>query len=118
MPPPSATRSPGRCGPSSWRRPAPLSELWQPKAVNAETNSVEIPESWQESNAKTASIDMKQVVQNVQRILNKNGYDTGSADGVMGVKTKAAIATFQGDNGMDATGEVDEKLVRLLLEKK
>jgi localization factor PodJL len=94
------------------------SELWQPKAVNAETNSVEIPESWQESNAKTASIDMKQVVQNVQRILNKNGYDTGSTDGVMGVKTKAAIATFQGDNGMDATGEVDDKLVRLLLEKK
>ncbi|GLS29339.1 localization factor PodJL [Mesorhizobium albiziae] len=95
-----------------------VSELWKPKAVNAETNSVEIPESWQESNAKTASIDMKQVVQNMQRILNKNGYDAGSADGVMGAKTKAAIATFQGDNGMDATGEVDDKLVRLLLEKK
>ena len=93
-------------------------ELWKPKTVNAAANTVEIPDSWQESDAKTASIDMKQVVQNIQRILNKNGYDAGGADGVMGDKTKAAIAAFQGDNGMDATGLVDEKLVKLLLEKK
>ncbi len=51
-------------------------------------------------------------------ILNKNGYDAGSADGVMGAKTKVAIAAFQKDNGMEATGEIDEKLVRKLLEKK
>ena len=61
---------------------------------------------------------MKQAVRNIQKILNKNGYDAGSADGVMGDKTKVAIAAFQKDNGMDATGEVDEKLVKKLLEKK
>ena len=55
---------------------------------------------------------MKQAVRNIQTILNKNGYDAGSADGVMGAKTKVAIAAFQKDNGMDATGEVDEKLVQ------
>ncbi len=104
--------------PEQLERARATAELWKPKTVNAETNTVEIPESWQESDAKTASIDMKQVVQNIQRILNKNGYDAGGADGVMGDKTKAAIIAFQGDNGMDATGEVDEKLVRVLLEKK
>ena len=30
----------------------------------------------------------------------------------MGAKTKPAIVAFQKDNGMEATGEVDEKLVR------
>jgi localization factor PodJL len=104
--------------PEQLERARAASELWKPKPVNAETNTVEIPESWQESDAKTASIDMKQVVENIQRILNKNGYDAGGVDGVMGQKTKAAIAAFQGDNGMDATGQVDEKLVRILLEKK
>ena len=49
---------------------------------------------------------------------DKNGYDAGSADGVMGDKTKVAIAAFQKDNGMEATGEVDETLVKKLLEKK
>ena len=43
----------------------------------------------------TASIDMKKAVQNIQLILNKNGYDAGDPDGVMGGKTKAAIAAFQ-----------------------
>ena len=38
---------------------------------------------------------------------------------MMGAKTKVAIVAFQKDNGMDATGEVDEKLVQgKLLEKK
>ena len=61
---------------------------------------------------------MKKAVQNIQAILNKNGYDAGNPDGVMGQKTKTAIAAFQSDNGMDPTGEVDETLVRALLAKK
>jgi localization factor PodJL len=105
-------------GPEQLERARAASELWKPKAVNAETNTVEVPDSWRESEARTASIDVKQAVQNIQRILSKNGYDAGGADGVMGEKTKAAIAAFQSANGMDATGEVDEKLVRVLLERK
>ncbi len=94
-------------------------ELWKAKPVNAETNTVSVPDAWRESeDAKTASIDMKKAIRNIQAILNKNGYDAGSADGVMGAKTKEAIAAFQRANGMDATGEIDEKLVRKLLEKK
>jgi localization factor PodJL len=93
-------------------------DLWKAKPVDPETNSVEIPESWQESPATTAGIDMKKAIGNIQRILNKNGYDAGGADGVMGDKTKKAIMAFQKDNDMQPTGEIDEKLVRTLLAKK
>ncbi len=93
-------------------------ELWKPKPVDPEANVVEIPEGWEEPGTKTASIDMKKAIANVQKILNKNGYEAGSADGVMGGKTKTAIMAFQTDNGLEPTGEIDEKLIKLLLEKK
>ena len=54
---------------------------------------------------------MTKAVKNIQLILNKNGYDAGNPDGVMGGKTKTAIMAFQKDNGMEPTGEIDEKLV-------
>lgn len=93
-------------------------ELWKPKELNVEANSADIPESWQESQAQTASIDMKKAIRNVQAILNKNGYDAGGADGVMGDRTKQAIVAFQKDNGLEANGVVDKALVEALLAKK
>jgi localization factor PodJL len=50
--------------------------------------------------------------------LNKNGYNAGGADGVMGEKTKNAIIAFQKDNDMAPTGKIDEKLVRALIARK
>lgn len=93
-------------------------ELWRAKDLDAEANAVEIPESWSESQATTASIDMRAAVRNIQQILNAGNYDAGAEDGLMGQKTRSAIAAFQKDNGMKATGEVDEALVRALLEKR
>jgi len=93
-------------------------ELWKPKDMNPEANNAEIPESWQESQATTASVDMTKAIRNVQAILNKNGYDAGSPDGVMGQRTTDAIKAFQKDNGLDATGNVDKALVEALLAKK
>ena len=61
---------------------------------------------------------MKKAVKNIQLILNKNGYEAGGADGVMGQKTKDAIMAFQTDNKMTATGLVDEKLIKALLARK
>lgn len=92
-------------------------ELWAAKPLDPEANSVEIPESWSEGTETTASIDMRQAMRNIQQILNQNGYDAGSVDGLMGQKTKAAIAAFQKDNGLAATGAVDEALVKALLDR-
>lgn len=93
-------------------------ELWRVRPLDPEANTVEVPESWTEDKGTTASIDMTQAVKNIQHILTKNGYDAGGVDGQMGQKTKAAISAFQKDNGMPQTGEVDEALVRALLERR
>ena len=61
---------------------------------------------------------MTKAVKNIQLILNKNGYDAGNADGVIGGKTKNAIMAFQTDNKMSPTGEIDAPLVKALLAKK
>lgn len=93
-------------------------ELWKPEPLAAGANSVDVPEGWRESPAKTAGIDMKKAIRNVQALLNKAGYDAGTADGMMGDKTKNAISAFQKDNGMESTGAIDEKMVKALLAKK
>lgn len=105
--------------PEQLERARAAAELWKAKPLDAAANSADIPESWQDGTPQTtASIDMKKAVQNIQRILNKNGYDAGDADGKMGEKTKTAIMAFQTDNKMPATGAVDEKLVKALLARK
>jgi localization factor PodJL len=92
-------------------------ELWKARQVIPEANVAEIPEEWTEGDPQTASVDVEKAVRNIQAILNNNGYDAGPADGMMGAKTKAAIKAFQADNGMQADGEVDDELVKALLER-
>ncbi|TIQ47420.1 MAG: peptidoglycan-binding protein [Mesorhizobium sp.] len=105
--------------PEQLERARAATELWKAKPLNATANSADVPESWQDSTPQTtASIDMTKAVKNIQLILNKNGYDAGGADGVMGDKTKNAIMAFQTDNKMKPTGEIDAPLVKALLAKK
>ncbi|HWT64426.1 MAG TPA: peptidoglycan-binding protein [Ochrobactrum sp.] len=93
-------------------------ELWKAKPLDQEANSVDMPEGWSdEKPVTTASVDMKKAVRNIQLILQKNGYDVGTADGVMGNKTRNAIAEIQKAHGQEPTGEVNQQLVQLLLEK-
>lgn len=92
-------------------------DLWKAKPLAEDANVVTVPAAWKEDKGTTASVDvdMQKAVKNIQLILTKNGYDAGPADGLMGARTKDAIAAFQKDNGMAATGEVDEALVKALL---
>jgi membrane-bound lytic murein transglycosylase B len=41
---------------------------------------------------------------NIQRILTVNGFDTGDADGVVGLKTRSALKAFQKSSGLPADG--------------
>ncbi|MFQ0815363.1 peptidoglycan-binding protein [Brucella anthropi] len=93
-------------------------KLWKAKPLDQAANSIDVPDAWMENKPiTTGSVDMKKAVRNIQLILQKNGYDVGTADGMMGGKTRAAIAAFQKANGQAPTGDVDQKLVQLLLEK-
>ncbi|MBU4531211.1 MAG: SEL1-like repeat protein [Hoeflea sp.] len=90
---------------------------WTAKEISPEANAVEVPASWGGETNETASVDMKKAIRNIQAILNNNGFDAGTPDGVMGAKTTAAIKAFQASIGMEATGEIDDKLVKELLER-
>ncbi|MBV2142982.1 SEL1-like repeat protein [Falsochrobactrum sp. TDYN1] len=104
--------------PAQLKRAKGAVELWKAKPLNEAANSIDVPEGWSEdAPVATSSVDMKKAVRNIQLILQKNGYDVGAADGVMGSRTRNAIAAIQKANGQNPTGEVDQQLVQLLLEK-
>ena len=46
--------------------------------------------------------------------LNALGYDCGTADGVFGKKTEAAVKAFQTDNGLKADGIAGPQTLALL----
>ncbi|WP_269931055.1 peptidoglycan-binding protein [Aminobacter sp. HY435] len=102
--------------PEQLKRAKAATELWQAKALDPASNSIDVPANWQD--APAAGVDMKKAIQNVQAILNKNGYEAGKADGMMGQKTKDAIAAFQKDNGLASTGEIDTAVVEALIARK
>lgn len=88
---------------------------WQPRELSPEANMVNIPENWASDPVTTGAVDIRKAITNVQLILNKNGFDAGPADGVLGERTRAAIRAFQKAKNMPETGEIDDALVRELL---
>lgn len=91
---------------------------WEARQPVPEANMVDIPAEWtSDASITTGSVDMRKAITNVQLILNKNGFDAGPADGVLGDRTRAAIRAFQKANGLPETGEIDDALVRALLKK-
>lgn len=55
-------------------------------------------------------------VSTAQKMLNKNGYKAGLADGLLGATTRKAIKYFQRDNGLPVRGELDAATYDLLIE--
>ncbi|WP_454288259.1 peptidoglycan-binding protein [Rhizobium arsenicireducens] len=90
-------------------------DLWKAKPLDVDANSANVPDEWVGKGLKTASVDMKKAIRNIQAILNKNGFDAGTPDGVMGNQTVSAIKAFQTSIGQDPTGQVTDKLVNELL---
>ncbi|MCQ0989948.1 peptidoglycan-binding protein [Jiella marina] len=94
---------------------------------NEAANTVDIPKSWNAPSSQTktssitpetSSVDMTRAIRNIQAILIKLGYEPGAPDGIIGDKTIQAIKAFQADSGLEATGQVDETLIRKLLERR
>jgi hypothetical protein len=54
------------------------------------------------------------VIASVQEELQDKGYSPGPADGVMGSRTRSAIAEFQEDRGLAVTGTINNSLLRSL----
>lgn len=52
--------------------------------------------------------DPGQVIAGVQSALQQNGYYRGEVDGTYGPMTRRALLTFQRDNGLPQTGQIDQ----------
>jgi len=50
----------------------------------------------------------------LQALLTRHGYDVGEPDGVIGTKTKEAIADFQGKAGLQRNGRASQKTLNAL----
>ena len=55
-----------------------------------------------------ADLQPDQVIVQVQEQLQRDGYDPGPIDGVLGPTTRSAIAAYQADHGLAVTSTVDE----------
>jgi len=56
----------------------------------------------------------REQVKQVQAALNGAGYNAGPPDGALGPKSRAAIARYQADNALPATGSIDAGLLASL----
>lgn len=61
-----------------------------------------------------ASTVSSSTIRSVQRTLNRCGYNCGTADGVMGTKTKRALKKYQRDNGLTADGAIGQQTLNAL----
>lgn len=53
-------------------------------------------------------------IKQVQEALKSKGHDPGEADGIMGPRTQQALRAFQKEQGMQATGQLDQKTASAL----
>ena len=88
---------------------------WKPANADDKANATILPDAWAGKAQKTNSVDMKKAITYIQAMLNKNGFDVGRPDGVMGGKTVAAIKQFQSSVGQQPTGEINDALVKELI---
>jgi localization factor PodJL len=64
--------------------------------------------------AEISSANSAPLVTRAQTLLNQLGYDAGAPDGLMGVRTREAIKSFERKNGLDETGQATMPLIAKL----
>jgi hypothetical protein len=77
--------------------------------VGARSSSVET-----RGGSTTASFDSPDQIREIQQVLIEKGFYHGRADGRMGPETMEAIRTFQGKEGIEVTGRIDERTMTSL----
>ncbi|MBX4973087.1 peptidoglycan-binding protein [Rhizobium lentis] len=103
--------------PDQLERARAKADLWKPEPLDQRANGIDVPDEWAGTGVKTATVDMKKAIRNIQAILNNNGFDAGAPDGEMGAKTVTAIKNFQKSIGQEPDGKVTDATVKALLER-
>jgi len=72
-----------------------------------------------ENRGRSASVNLTSVeIREIQTELQRQGFEIGEIDGVLGARTREAIVAFQKRSGFQATGEIDRDTFTALSEKK
>jgi peptidoglycan hydrolase-like protein with peptidoglycan-binding domain len=53
-------------------------------------------------------------VRQAQMVLKEKGFDAGEADGVLGPRTRKALIAFQRQQGLEPSGEIDQRTATAL----
>jgi peptidoglycan hydrolase-like protein with peptidoglycan-binding domain len=53
-------------------------------------------------------------IRQAQTVLKQKGFDVGLADGIMGPRTRKALIAFQQQQGLQGTGQIDQRTVTAL----
>ena len=60
------------------------------------------------------NLEPGQVIANVQRALQEQGYFDDAVDGLIGPRTRAVLSDFQRDNGLPITAAIDGLTLQVL----
>ena len=90
MPQRNVTRWPSPCGPTSWRTARGKAELWKPQPVNLDANQPPTRPEWASAPGTSAALSDNELTLKVQKLLSRQGFDPGAADGLVGAKTRDA----------------------------
>lgn len=86
---------------------------WRPAEIDMAANFAPIG-TWDAEFDPGQAIANREVVERVQMLLGKLGYDLGAPDGVAGPKTREAILAFERATGMNEKGEINPRLLAVL----
>jgi len=86
---------------------------WTMEPVDLAANFAPIG-TWSDAFDPGEPIGSAEVVAKVQQALSKLGFEVGTADGVMGPKTRDAIRAFERATGMSESGAINPRLLAVL----
>ena len=53
-------------------------------------------------------------IRHLQMVLNQKGFNVGKPDGVLGPRTRNALISFQRQQGLEASGKIDQPTIAAL----
>ena len=87
----------------------------QPQSIYRAPEPVYVAQSIYSASSSIPDFDYK--LQITQKLLTALGYDLGTADGILGSKTRQAISSFEKTSGLSETGQVSDALIDTLIAK-
>ncbi len=86
---------------------------WKAAEIDLAANFAPIG-AWDPEFDPGQAITNREVIERVQMLLGKLGYDIGQPDGVAGPRTRDAIIAFERATGMNEKGEINPRLLAVL----